>query len=116
MLHATHLHCRMDVATYTRGDCVHYTQKCIVNTRIFDDSFRLMLKKIYSISRARVSFVEIKDKKKKNPHAFVSGTSRHAPHLHRHGLHKVVHGIAALLQSRRDELLSQAIEAVAALS
>ena len=103
-----------------KGDHVRHTQKCIVTTRtyicIFDDNFRLMLKKIYSISRAWVSFVEIKDKKEKNPHAFVSGTSRHAPYLHRHGLHKVVHGIAALLQSRRDELLSQAIEAVAALS
>jgi hypothetical protein len=99
-----------------KGDHVHYTRKRVVSTRVFDDNFRLMLKKIYSISRARVSFVEIKDKKEKNPHAFVSGTSRHAPYLHRHGLHKVVHGIAALLQSRRDKLLSQAIEAVAALS
>jgi hypothetical protein len=63
----------MGAATWTRGDHVHYTHKRIVTTRIFDDSFRLMLKKIYSISRARVSFVEIKDKKKKNPHAFVSG-------------------------------------------
>ena len=74
-----------------------------------------MLKKIYSISRARVSFVEIKDKKEKNPHAFVS-VNKPPRTLHRHGLHKVVHGIAALLQSRRDELLSQAIEATAALS
>lgn len=37
-------------------------------------------------------------------------------HLHRHRLHKVIHRITALLQSRRNELLSQTIETIAALS
>jgi hypothetical protein len=78
-----------------------------------------MLKyKIYRyIYQARVSFVslKIKDKKEKKPHAFVSYTS-HKPQcttLHGHRLHKRIHRIATLLQSRRDELLSQDIESVA---